>query len=135
MTEIMDFDAERGERRRKFKIGGETFEVHLGLRPEDLFEADQITEESKPQEVVKAIDGMIGQYFTDPAELDRWRQVRENKETRVTMTELLRVLNWLVSEETGRPPTQPSPSSASPETNGTISTVISSTEPAVASTA
>lgn len=135
MTGIKDFDAERGTRRRQFKIGGETFEVHLGLRPEDLFEADQITSASKPQEVVKAIDGMIAMYFTDPAELERWKKVRGNEEDRVTMTELLAVLNWLVSEETGRPPTPVSPSSGSPETNGTTSTENSSNEPVAASKA
>ncbi len=89
---------------REFTVGGETFHWH-DVRPEVLTSfADETELDGWP-----LMDHQI-MLFLEPAEHDKWREVRARDESPVTIAQLSAIITWLVEQQSGRPTVAPSPS-------------------------
>lgn len=123
-----DFDAEARERLAKktastFRLGGETFTIRRKVRPE-AFTAYTNMDENDPDasKSLSVIDDMLLAIIV-PGDQQKYIEVREyngDDEDRVVgLEDLMDVVLWCVEEVTGRPPTQPSSSSALPDATTT----------------
>jgi hypothetical protein len=135
---VKNFDEKRGERldvdRRTFVIAGEHFVARAGLTPEELLVIQDVDADMPEEQSFKHLDQLIVALVEGDDAAERWEQLRAQRENPLTANDIREVFDWLVEIAIGRPPTQPSPSSASQGSNGTPSTENSSSEPAVAST-
>lgn len=107
---MKDFDQkrkERAERDRSFTIGGETFEVRVGVRPEVLSIYDDITTETSAADTIKVIDEIITSMLVT-ADGERYQALRQREEDPITLEDLQDLMEWLLEKETDRTPTQPS---------------------------
>jgi hypothetical protein len=134
-----DFDAEvarlHAEREQKFAgrtftFGGQTFGVlavssYAAIK--NIFSIS--TDADAYTSVEEAVFSMV-----DPRDdsHERLKKILESKEKPITFEDLLALQRWLLSTETGSPPTEPQPSVSSSPQSGDGSTGISSTEPAAA---
>lgn len=149
---MKDFDAQK-QREGTFKIAGEEFRYSLGASPQaiarlvkesnDRAKASTPTNGDAEQPEVDHgerilhqatdVDAEILFFLADDEERKRWKRMRRS-EKGISLSDMGDVLTWLWEQETGRPPTQPGSSSASPPSSGTTSTEASSPEPVEAST-
>jgi hypothetical protein len=95
---------------REFTVGGETFHWR-DVRPEVLTSFQPADENGAADEnsTWRLMDDQI-LLFVEPAEADRWREVRARDDKPVTIAQLNAILLWLMEEQTGRPTVAPSPS-------------------------
>lgn len=121
---MKDFDTkrkERSDRDRSFQIGGETFVRRTGLRPEVLLPWEKIGEDTPASEVLETIDLLVTD-FIEPGDdaVARYQALRARDDDPVTLEDLQELVEWLVSEQTGRPTGLPSGStpSAPPPADG-----------------
>ena len=109
-----NFDTKRAERSqaepRSFQIGGETFIRKHSVRPEVMTAWEAVTPETPASETLQIVDDLIGEFLIGDGH-SRWRQLRERYDDPITLEDMMEVVAWLVSEETGFPTTEPSPSS------------------------
>lgn len=93
-----------------------------------------LSEDSSGGETFDAIEESVFSMI-DPRDnaLERFRAVTRNNDFPITFNNLLSLQNWLIQEQTGRPPTQEQPSVATPTTSGEPSTATSSTRRGAAS--
>lgn len=134
MSELVrDFDAERQkryERPRSFKIGGEVFTFHRGLRPEDFNaltdEYFKMTPETPADEAVEVVDKTILGFLEAEADRERWHALRAREKEAITGRDMREVLEMIFEEQTGVPTTLPEPSSNGDESTGESSTENSS---------
>ena len=128
---MKDFDEARrarAERDRSFKLGGETFVMKTGVRPETLTEYSNLQADAPAEEALKVIDDLIVSLIEDTDDAaERYRAVRANDNDPVTLEDLQALVEWLVEEQTNRRPTRPlSPSSSDSVRTGIPSTDVSS---------
>jgi len=133
-----DFDEEREERNSKpatFKIGGETFSYKRGLRPETfdryISQWAALTPGSKDSEAIPACDLTIQNFLADEETAERWRALRLREEDAITVHDMIRVVQFLVREQTERPTEAPSGSGNGGARTGSESTESSSSDQAV----
>lgn len=134
MSELVrDFDAERQERYerpRSFKIGGEVFTFHRGLRPEEFnaitAEYFEMTVDTPAPEAVEVVDRTILAFLDGEENRERWRQLRAREEQAITGRDMRLVIEMIFEEQTGVPTTSPEPSSNGAESTGESSTENSS---------
>lgn len=132
---MKDFDEarkERAERDRSFKIGGETFVMKTGVRPEVLASYEEIDTDKPALEVIGLVDEVIlGMMENGDGSHERYRDLRARENDPLSLEDLRDVVQWLIEEQTGRVPTQPlSPSGPGPERTRTRSTGGSSSKAA-----
>ncbi len=98
---------------REFTVGGETFHWR-DVRPEVLTSFEPSRNGDSPDDDNAAWRLMDDQIllFIEPAEADRWREVRARDTQPVTIAQLNAILLWLMEEQTGRPTQAPSPSAS-----------------------
>lgn len=139
MAETYDFDAGRKKRHQEreaefgekpFKFAGEIFYVRANTGYEAIKRVAALSESSSGEETFEAIERSVFSMI-DPRDdaIERFRRVVANDDDPVTFEDLVELQNWLIQEQTGRPPTQEQSSSPTPPTATTNLTVLSSTEP------
>lgn len=133
-----DFDADRVKRHQErerefgekpFKFGGEIFYVRANVGYLGIKKVAELSEASTGGETFEAIEQSVFSMI-DPRDnaLERFKKVVDNNDDPVTFDDLLELQGWLMTEQTGRPPTQEASSASGPTTAGTPSTENSSTE-------
>lgn len=143
MAELYDFDAERAKRHaerekefgdKPFKFGGQEFHVRANVGYLGIKRVAALTETSSGGETFDAIELSVLSMI-DPRDeaMERFKAVIENNDDPVTFDDLVDLQNWLIGEQTSRPPTQEQPSSATPTANGPASTGLSLIEQGEAS--
>lgn len=133
---MKDFDearAERMQRDRSFKIGGETFTRRLAVRPEAMEEFARMRRDEAELAGFEIFDRTF-YAFVEPEGHERWKQLREREDDPLNYADIMEVCGWLVAEETGRPTRALSLSTPGPERSETTSTDDSSSLEAGAST-
>ncbi len=95
---------------REFTVGGETFHWR-DVRPEVLTSFAPSEEGGDDNAAWRLMDDQI-LLFIEPAEADRWRELRARDDKPVTIAQLNAILLWLMEEQTGRPTQAPSPSAS-----------------------
>lgn len=119
---MKDFDArrrERAERDRGFTLGGETFVMKPGVRPEVLAAYESIDVDASPEAKLATMDGMILDFLdTSDGAADRYAAVRKIEDNPVTLQDIQQVIEWMIEVQTGRPTGQSSDSS--PGVTGTV---------------
>jgi hypothetical protein len=139
-----NFDTEREKRHaeraaafgeKPFQFGGEVFYVRANVGYLGIKRVAALSEDSTGGETFSAIEESVFSMI-DPREdaLERFRSVTRSNEDPVTFEDLVELQNWLIAEQTGRPPTQDESSATSQASNGTPSTEPSSIEQGEAST-
>lgn len=138
MSNVHDFDNERNARHaardaefgeKPFKFGGEVFYVRANVSYPAIKKIAEITEATDGVEVFERVEEAV-LAMIEPRDNahERFMKVAESVEDPITFEDLAELQNWLISEATQRPPTQPDSSATGPSTAGTPSTVPSSTE-------
>jgi hypothetical protein len=127
---MRDFDEARKRRQdkdRSFKIGGETFVMKPGVRPEALADYEKIGPDSTPTETLAIIDGIVLSMI-DGADggHDRYVKVRESEDDPVTLGDMQELVEWLMEEQTARPTELAPASGGGRRRTATPSTVASS---------
>lgn len=137
--QVHDFDAERRKRHEErerefgdkpFTFGGQLFHVRANVGYLGIKRVAALTEDSTGGETFDAIEASVLSMI-DPRDnaFERFHDVTTNLDDPITFDDLVELQNWLIGEQTGRPPT-PEPASASgPTPIGLSSTAPSSTEP------
>lgn len=128
---MKDFDTrrkERAERDRGFTLGGESFVMKAGVRPEVLAAYEAIDVAATPEAKLAQMDGMVLDFLEteDGAAEERWRKVRSIEENPVTLQDIQDVIEWMIEAQTGRPTGQPSASTDGPGATVTPLTADSS---------
>lgn len=136
---MKDFDArrkERAERDRGFTLGGETFVMKSGVRPEVLAAYESIDASATPEDKLAQMDGMVLDFLEEEkGEAEkRWRKIRAIEDNPVTLQDIQDVIEWLIEAQTGRPTGQPSGSTAGPGATVTPLTGESSSRAGAGST-
>jgi len=132
-----DFDTARDERLgadRRFKIGGEVFERRPGVKPEVMFDYEDLTPEDDASASHKVVVDLIFA-FVEPKDHERLRAVIDQDEHPVTIADLNALVRWLIRSTSQRPTLALSSSPDGRAETGTTSTEPPSTEPAEASVA
>lgn len=135
-----DRDARHAERTREFgdkpfifgRINGEpaVFHVRANVGYMAVKRVAALSDASTGGETFEAIEKAVFSMI-DPRDnaIERFRHVVESDDDPVTFADLVELQNWLLSEQTALPPTEPEPSSPSSTTTGTPSTATSSGGP------
>lgn len=142
MAEIKDFDAEQLAEQEQdakefgdkpFTFRGETFHVRPSVKYGVIKSVAGIAEADDGNRVFSVIEEAVLSLI-DPRDdaHERFRQVCDQEKFPVTFKNLISLLNWLIEEQTGRPPTPAANSSNGSTVSGTPSTVISSEGPVAA---
>lgn len=133
---VRDFDAERQERfarPRTFKIGGEAFTFHRGLRPEDFnaIAGDYfgITPDTNQDEAIRIVDATIVGFLESEDDKGRWAELRKRETEAITGRDMRQILEMIFEEQTGHPTTLPEPSVNGDESTGESLTESSSSDP------
>jgi hypothetical protein len=108
---VKDFD-DKATQNHTFKVAGETFKWH-NVRPEILFDLGEALGKEGAPTGADALDAQVI-IFLPEEEKDHWKTLREREENPVTVKQLNEIVEWLVSEQTGRPTVTPSPSAPGP---------------------
>lgn len=119
-----NFDDSRNarlHRDRTFTIGGETFTLRPGVRPEEFAEYADMSEDTPARESIEIMDRLILSMIEDLDAEERWKRIRSDTRNPITLEDLSDVSRWMLEEQTGRPTQQPSPSGDGRETTGTTS--------------
>lgn len=137
MSNVHDFDSERNARHaardaefgeKPFRFGGEVFYVRANVSYPAIKKIAEITEATDGVEVFERVEEAV-MAMIDPRDgaHERFMKVAESVDDPITFEDLAELQNWLISEATQRPPTQPDSSATGQSTAGTLSTVPSST--------
>lgn len=110
-----DFDANRVQHEREFRISGETFRVQRGVRPDVLAEWEETPSETYRDAMTRS--DFIVREFLHPDDREKWAELRARLEDPVTDEDMGLLVRWLFSNEVERP-TPPSSSSGPGEKNG-----------------
>jgi hypothetical protein len=141
---MKDFDTARAERHKErqeefgekpFKFGGEVFYVRANVGYLAIKRVAALTDSSTGAETFDAIEESVFSMI-EPRDdaLERFLAVTRSLEDPVTFEDLVELQNWLIQEQTRRPPTEQSPSSDSQPKTGARSTGSSSGKREEAST-
>lgn len=139
-----DFDQERAERHaerekefgeRPFKFGGQEFYVRANVGYLGIKRVAALSDDTSGGETFEVIEGSVISMI-DPRDdaHARFRKVISSDEDPITFEDLVQLQNWLIGEQTNRPPTQEPSSASTPGKTGADSTEGSSTEQEPAST-
>lgn len=140
--QVYDFDAERRKRHEEraqefgekpFQFCGQVFYVRANVGYVAIKRVAALSEESSGGETFDAIEASVLSMI-DPRDnaFERFRGVTSDLDDPVTFDDLVELQNWLIAEQTSRPPTPEPPSASGPTTTGPILTGLSSTEPGAA---
>lgn len=112
---------------RSFTFRSEDFHVRANVRYGVIKAVAGISENTDGNSVFEVIEDAVISLI-DPTNnaAKRFRKVAAGEEFPVTFEDLIELLNWLIEEQTGRPPTPAESSSSGQTQNGTPSTEISS---------
>jgi len=136
---MYDFDKERATRHaehekefgdKPFKFGGQEFHVRANVGYLGIKRVAALSEESTGGETFDVIERSVISMI-DPKDdaYERFNAVISSDDDPITFEDLVELQNWLIGEQTNRPPT-PEPSSVTtPTPTGPVSTEDSSTEP------
>lgn len=127
---MKNFDEDRvalSEADRQFQIRGEVFTRRESIRPEVVADFEDLEPKSGAHHTLQVIDAMITGFIEDEGH-QRYADLRQRAGDPVTLDDLIKVAQWLVAENAGRPTGSPSGSSAGSggATTGTPSTDDSS---------
>lgn len=128
---MKDFDERRREREQRdrgFTLGGETFVMKTGVRPEVLAAYEAIDVNASPEAKLETMDSMVLD-FLEPengAALTKYKAVRAIEDNPVTLQDIQAVIEWMIEAQTGRPTGQPSGSTGGPGSTATPLTAVSS---------
>jgi hypothetical protein len=125
-----DFDSEWAERRsvdaRSFKFCGETFVMRKAIKPETMAIRDTITEDSPMEESMAALDDLFLSMIEHGEDAEaRYRALRD-ADDELGIRDISDVLDWMIEQQTGRPPTSRGASMDGHSRTGTPSTAASS---------
>lgn len=133
-----DLDAQRAKRHEErsrefgekpFKFGGEVFYVRANVGYLSIKRVAALSESSTGEETFAAIeDSVISMIDPRDNAVERFLAVTRNNDDPITFDDLVELQNWLLQEQSGRPPTQDPPSAPTPSPTGTSSTETSSDE-------
>lgn len=129
---MKNFDESRQARRRtdeqrSFTIGGETFMLKHGVRPEALAVFDTITEDSSIIDTMGAWDTLFRELVEDTDDAHaRYQRLRDDATDPLDLDDLQELVEWMMEQVTGRPTGSPSGSTDGRATTGTPLTVASS---------
>lgn len=123
---MKDFDEARDERKsadRAFRFGGETFVMKATVRPEVMVGYESINTDTDALVALSIIDDMVISFIEGGEDAERrYRAVRAREEDAISMDDLNALVEWLISEQTGRPTSAPSASSGGRTTTEDSST-------------
>ncbi len=133
-----DLDVERAKRHaerekefgdKPFKFGGETFHVRANVGYIGIKRVASLSDETTGGETFEVIESSVISMIDPRDEAhERFNKVIYSNDDPITFDDLVDLQNWLIGEQTNRPPT-PEPSSAStPPSTGKSSTEASSIE-------
>lgn len=128
---MRDFDTQRAQRDRTFKIGGETFEL-IPVAPEALLSYTELDDD--PKQMLPQMDALILDMIEDSdGAHEKWKALRARKADPLTLGDLQSVMQWMIQfqsneleEEAGRPTVPPLSSTPGPAATGRRSTGDSS---------
>lgn len=129
---MKDFDLDRvntSEEARQFRLRGEVFVRRDSVRPDTTIAFEDLTPEDTAQHTLTVIDDLVLGFIEDDGGAHaRYRSLREREADPVTLQDLIKMSQWLIAENAGRPTGPSSGSSTGPEggTTGTHSTDDSS---------
>jgi hypothetical protein len=133
---IRDFDesarlrhAENSDRfgEHPFVFRGEQFSVRANVDYDVLYSVAALTEQTDGSKVISTVENAVISLIDPENDAhERFRKVRHEHELPVTFEDLMELLNWLIEEQTQRPPTPVDSSSGGSSANGTVLTEISS---------
>lgn len=140
---MKDFDTARAERHQErqdefgdkpFKFGGEIFHVRANVGYLAIKRVAALSDSSTGSETFEVIEDSV-MSMIDPRDeaIERFLRVTRSLDDPITFDDLVELQNWLIQEQTSRPPSQQKRSSSTPERSGTPSKETSSTEPEEAS--
>jgi hypothetical protein len=106
---------EREKRDRSFVIGGETFTYRAGIAPEAFIRYNEMDTDTPEQDAIAIIDEAVVA-FLEPGQDDLWRKVRDPQARHpLNIGDMRDLLSWLFEEQTNRPLSPGSDSSAGSE--------------------
>lgn len=97
----MDSDREVG-RTDEFKLAGETFVVHLDVRPEVPAAWYDLSPSASSADALVVADQTIQAFLTEE-DRKRWQTLRERAKNPVRDKDLSRLCVWLIRTSSGRP--------------------------------
>lgn len=105
-----DFDVERAEGKvtdraeREFMLGGQVFVHKVAVRPEAMTEWEDMPDDVTAADALLITDKTVLAFIEDDGDAHaRYRAVRENEDDPLTVTDIGKVLVWLIGKATGRP--------------------------------
>jgi len=111
-----EWEGRKSVEARTFVMGGETFVLKKAVRPELFDEMEDIPDDADIAATYAVIDGQFLSMIEDGEEGEdaekRYRALRAQEEV-LGVRDLREVLDWMVEEHTGRPPTSQSDSQRS----------------------
>lgn len=127
---MKNFDEARAARKnsdRAFQIGGETFVMRSGVRPESLIAYETMTGDMAAGDALTVIDDLV-LTLIEPHDnaTERYRNIRANEDEPVTLADLQELVKWMVESQAARPTLPPSPSPGGRGNTGTTLTAVSS---------
>lgn len=134
---MKNFDTDWANRRSKeartFQMRGEEFVMIEAARPESLA-ADPGETGDEIEDSMKVLDDRFlsliehsepGPGLKESPEELRYRALRARESDGLSIRDLREVIDWLIEEQTGRPPTSPSASTPGRGRSGTRSMAVS----------
>lgn len=116
-----NFDEARDVRmqgERSFQIGGQQFTYKPAVSPESLIPWADMTADTPEVEAIRIIDETV-LAFLDPGQEGKWLLARDpDSANPLTADDIIELIKWLVTEQSGRPTSPPSDSSNGSETGG-----------------
>ena len=129
---MKNFDEARRNRQasrddRTFQLGGETFVLRTGIRPDVLAPYDDLGPNTTTVDTLKILDQLLLD-LVEPDEnaAERYHAIRANEQDPVEMSDLLDVIEWATEVYTARPTGKPSVSEPGQPPTGMSSTADSS---------
>lgn len=133
-----DFDKDRAKKHaerekefgdKPFKFGGETFHVRANVGYIGIKRVAALSEDTTGGETFEVIESSVISMI-DPRDdaHARFNKVIYNNDDPITFEDLVDLQNWLIGEQTNRPPTPETSSVSTPPKTGTTLMEASSTE-------
>lgn len=107
---MKDFDQERALRSandREFRIGGRVFTRLASVRPEVLFEYEDMPADVGAADAMRIMDDTLKKFLEGDDAAAQYDAMRAQEEDAVTVNDLAALLQWLIAESTGRPTVRP----------------------------
>lgn len=124
-----EWEGRRSVESRTFQIGGEKFVLKVAVRPELFDEMEDVADDADITKTFGIIDDQFLSMIEDGEEGEeaeqRYRALRAQPEA-IGVRDIREVIDWMVEQHTGRPPTSQPDSQRTRARTGTRSTAGSS---------